>query len=868
MSRQPTAEQALILEAVKAKPPVLVVEAYAGAGKTTTLRMLADVLDEEGQYTAFNTSLVNESKEKFQGTKVSCNTTHSLAFRAEGKRFAKRLNGQRMKSHQVASLLGIDHLKLIVGKNQAGETIEKNLTAAFLAGQVMQCIRRYCQSADKKIAEKHFKYIDGIDQPNEKENNLKVREYLLPFAQKAWKDLSSPKGTLPFSHDVYVKIWQLNKPAIFGGFVLLDESQDSAPVLIDVLKQQSIPVILVGDSCQPAGTMVKVVTGKHKSGKTNSEMTPTVDVPIEELKVGDRVVSYKIPSSFLRRTGSLITGITARLHKGDLIDVSVGDKKTSYTPNHICVVRPMNSLKDKWVVYLQRKGTSFRIGTATGAYASQFGACGPMKRAKREGADAFWILATAESKKGAMALEVWYSHKYNIPMMLFKEIEGSNSQESIDMFWNLVGDITENAKRCLQDHGRMIQYPLWEDTGHSLIMRRSSLVRACNLMNGMEMLPIDGAMSADGKRITGFKWEPITITRRRYVGKVYSMDVENDETYVGDGVITHNCQCIYEWRGAENAANHFPNAPILHLSQSFRFGEAVAAVANAVLNSMSNPPSIPLKGLATIPSRIERVDNPDVILTRTNAVAVTAMLEAIKQGKKPHMIGGGSDVVTFVEAAALLQQGQPTQHPDLACFTSWEEVQEYSKLDEGEDLKLMVKLVDAFTPKTIIEALKGMAGEKEADLTICTAHKSKGREWNKVKLASDFPSQSKSNDSDKRLLYVAVTRAKLVLDISSCPFFAGQDAMDISEALANVKIEEKSPEQIEAEKAAEVLKPALPAPPKEEFTWSNKDGKWLVRGPKGYAGRVVDVVKKNGSKQPKKLISVATEFSTVSLYNV
>ena len=576
--RQPTAEQTLILEAVKERHPVLVIEAGAGTGKTTTLRMIADVLNDDGQYTAFNSSLVTESKEKFQGTKVSCNTTHSLAFRSEGKRFSKRLNGQRVRSTQIAEILGISYMKIDLGKDANGKDQEKNLSAGYLASQVMQAIKRYCQSADKVIGLHHFKYIDGIDYPpGAMTNNQKVREYLLPFAEAAWKDLSSVKGNLPFNHDVYVKVWQLNKPAIFGSYVLLDEAQDTAPVMLDVLKQQKIPVILVGDSAQQ----------------------------------------------------------------------------------------------------------------------------------------------------------------------------------------------------------------------------------------------------------------------------------------------------IYEWRGATNALAAFENAPTLYLSQSFRFGEVIANVANAVLATLQEPTKLRLKGLPTIPSKIASGEKVDVVLTRTNAVAVTTLLEAIKAGKKPHLIGGGSDVIAFVEAAASLQQGKPTSHPDLACFSSWEEVQEYAKLDEGEDLKLMVKLVDTFKAETIIGALKGMSDEKGADLTICTAHKSKGREWNSVKLTSDFPSLSKSSDSDKRLLYVAVTRAKLTLDISSCPFFVGQDALDIGEAIASAVIVEPSPEE---EKAAEAQEQAAKAQEKaqevEPFTWNQKDGKWLVRGPKGYAGQTVSVVKKNGSSQRKLLGKVVTEFSTVALYEV
>lgn len=44
---------------------------------------------------------------------------------------------------------------------------------------------------------------------------------------------------------------------------------------------------------------------------------------------------------------------------------------------------------------------------------------------------------------------------------------------------------------------------------------------------------------------------------------------------------------------------------------------------------------------------------------------------------------------------------------------------------------------------------------------ITTAHKSKGLEWDNVELSDDFPDPYfNKNDEEKRLFYVAMTRAK------------------------------------------------------------------------------------------------------------
>lgn len=562
---KPTDEQLSILDAVRSKSRVIVVEAGAGTGKTSTLKMIAQTLGGLGQYTAFNKSLVVESKEKFQGTKTSCDTTHALAFRSEGVRFAHRLNKGRVRSWQIAKTLDIKPLEIPMGEDNT-----KVLSPEFLAYQVTAAVRNFCQSADTEISEKHFKYLDGIDLPENGQrthkNNRLLSKHLLSYAERYWDDVSDENGQLPFTHDHYVKVWQLNKPVIPADFILLDEAQDTAPVMLDVLQQQSCKIILVGDSAQQ----------------------------------------------------------------------------------------------------------------------------------------------------------------------------------------------------------------------------------------------------------------------------------------------------IYEWRGACNALAAFSEAPRCYLSQSFRFGSAIANVANLVLESLDEPTPLRLRGFDEIDSKVGEIAEPTAILCRTNAVAVSHLLGAMQKGRKPFLIGGTADVISFIEGAKKLQGGEPTSHPELSCFTGWKEVQEYVDMDEGEDLKLMVKIIDQFGCDTILNALKSMPEEKDSDLVISTAHKSKGRAWSRVKLAADFPPMSKCRDSDKRLVYVALTRARHELDITECPFFTGKDSLDLTRIVP-----------LTAEQSAAVIPPAAPAVRQDgEFTWTKWDDEWHVRGPNGWAGETVTVVNKSGRKQSKRLVSVLKSFPNATIYEV
>lgn len=240
------------------------------------------------------------------------------------------------------------------------------------------------------------------------------------------------------------------------------------------------------------------------------------------------------------------------------------------------------------------------------------------------------------------------------------------------------------------------------------------------------------------------------------------------QVFVGDSQ-----QQIYEFTGAVNALDRIAEGggQVAYLSQSFRFGPKVANVANGLLGRLSSPLHLVGAGPASI---VGPVSNPDCFLTRTNARAVREVLATQATDGKAHLVGGGAQVAGFARAASDLKAGRWTSHPDLACFSDWGQVQDYVENDpQGSELKLLVGLVDEFTPETIIEALDHMVPEKDADVVVSTAHKSKGREWAAVKLADDFFAPREGEDdvaaSELRLMYVACTRAKLALDVTLCP---------------------------------------------------------------------------------------------------
>lgn len=232
-------------------------------------------------------------------------------------------------------------------------------------------------------------------------------------------------------------------------------------------------------------------------------------------------------------------------------------------------------------------------------------------------------------------------------------------------------------------------------------------------------------------------------------------------------------QEIYGWAGAINALASVPSDQTAFLTQSFRFGEAIADTANICLSALRA--QLRLSGTPSIASEVGPVAEPHAILCRTNATAVREVLRYMRDGKRPHLIGGGGEIAAFARAARDLMNGRSTDHPELSCFDSWGEVTEYVEFDQqGSDLKLMVKLVDEFGVQVILEALDSQASEADSDVVISTAHKSKGREWRTVQLAGDFKDDPQGEEL--RLLYVACTRAQITLDITLVKYLGEQAA--------------------------------------------------------------------------------------------
>lgn len=236
-------------------------------------------------------------------------------------------------------------------------------------------------------------------------------------------------------------------------------------------------------------------------------------------------------------------------------------------------------------------------------------------------------------------------------------------------------------------------------------------------------------------------------------------------TLVGD-----RHQQIYEWRGATNAMASIETDAEAVLTQSFRFGDAVAEAATSILQLLGE--SNRLVGAPHRRSRIAAEGLTRTVLCRTNAGVVSVVVDALSTGRKPHVVGGVLDLIRTLEDVGRLKRKMPAECAEFFGFEDWAAVVEFAESDEGESLRSFVSIVNSFGETTLIQRLRSVEREESsADLIISTGHKSKGREWDCVTLHSDFdprvkksdPGQLVLNQEEARLLYVATTRAKELL---------------------------------------------------------------------------------------------------------
>ncbi|SKD00130.1 UvrD/REP helicase N-terminal domain-containing protein [Burkholderia sp. YR290] len=238
---RPTPEQQAIVDAV-AGGGNLKIKAYAGAGKTSTLRLVANRLaHQRGIYLAFNREIAEHARRGFPPN-VMAGTVHSLAYRSVSPALAARVNHPAELPHELAARYGIGPVEVPL---VTGKTVE--LTPFELGRMIVDGLGRFCRSADDAPKAIHVPVDEKID---DKAADW-LREGLSPYVARLWSESTNPRGRSAIIPDVYLKVWAQGHPRIESDFILFDEAQDSDGVMLWLLNRQPhAQIVYVGDPYQ------------------------------------------------------------------------------------------------------------------------------------------------------------------------------------------------------------------------------------------------------------------------------------------------------------------------------------------------------------------------------------------------------------------------------------------------------------------------------------------------------------------------------------------------------------------------------------------------------------------------------------------
>jgi hypothetical protein len=263
MNFKPTDEQSMIIKAFLAREN-MVVRAGAGAAKTTTCVMMANAaLTRKGRFMAFNRAIVDAAALKMPAN-VKCSTFHGYFYGIVGRNYRHR--SASVSARQSADILGIDS-DLMTSDTDAHAP---KLSAIQQVRSVYAAINKFSMSDDKEINGWHIPWIRGFTP----EQMSVVRNELASFLTIAWRDISDVNGKLRFKPENYVKIGAMMSPRIAASFVMIDEAQDTFPVILGWLKRQyHTQMIVVGDPAQAINGWTGAIDSMDKFGAKFTEYT-------------------------------------------------------------------------------------------------------------------------------------------------------------------------------------------------------------------------------------------------------------------------------------------------------------------------------------------------------------------------------------------------------------------------------------------------------------------------------------------------------------------------------------------------------------------------------------------------------------------
>lgn len=239
-------------------------------------------------------------------------------------------------------------------------------------------------------------------------------------------------------------------------------------------------------------------------------------------------------------------------------------------------------------------------------------------------------------------------------------------------------------------------------------------------------------------------------------------------------------QSIYGFAGGKDSLATILTTHTLPLTTSWRFGPAAADIANGWLRTLNARHTLRPNPMQT--TFIGPCEQPDAVLTRTNSVAVEELMALQQLGRTATLRSDYPSISALLRAATDLMEGRRPGHPMLRSFRSWGEVREHVRYDSSaHELVTWTKLIEDYGVSELDRIITAASFGSGTGAVISTAHKAKGLEWDSVRIANDFAvilaraalaGDKNQLAEEKRLAYVAVTRARRHLDPGPLANFA------------------------------------------------------------------------------------------------
>jgi F-box protein 18 (helicase) len=230
-------------------------------------------------------------------------------------------------------------------------------------------------------------------------------------------------------------------------------------------------------------------------------------------------------------------------------------------------------------------------------------------------------------------------------------------------------------------------------------------------------------------------------------------------------------QQIYSFRGARDTLRKIKTTRTMYLTRSFRFDNNIARAANMVLSTFKGE-TRPIMGTARDKHKPKWDPECCTVIARTNATVFDKAVQLIKThtlgfvgGVRSYRLGSLKDVY-YLQTARRAQIGDAY----IRGFTDFSNLKAYATAVEDIELLGICKVVEKYRgrlPNLVDTLTAGAVDPKDAQVTLTTAHKSKGLQWGNVLLMGDFLDVVEDDhlidpsgiDPDEfNLIYVAMTR--------------------------------------------------------------------------------------------------------------